>query len=101
MEEDNLYKEDIVYKTLVDNYVKASIDYEKDKLKNKEANMNKVGQSINALSKYTDQLIRNNFIELFKNINLTSDDIADLMIKGIINKQTFENILIFKGIIKK
>ena len=95
-ESDELYKKDIVYKTLVDNYVKASVKYSKN---NSKENSNKLSESLNALAKYKDKLHNEYVLNFVKFINLTNEDIRDLIVNGIINTDTLIKILKFKKII--
>ncbi len=100
---EKLYNEDLVYKTLVDNYSKASIEYNKNQLKaknNEKVDSSKVSEAINALAKYTDDLHRKSVLEFVKYINLTNEDIRDMMCEGILDSNVIKKILKFKGIIK-
>ena len=66
---EKLYNEDIVYKTLVDNYIQASIECDKKQLKTKkgeEVDSSKVSEAINALAKYKDELHRKCVLEFVK-----------------------------------
>ena len=100
---EKLYNEDIVYKTLVDNYIKASIEYDKKQLKakkNEEIDSSKVSEAINALAKYKDELHREYVLNFVKEINLTNEDIRDMICDGILNSKILKDILKFKGLIK-
>ena len=80
-----LYNTDIVYKTLVDNYVKSNDDNR--------------SQSINALATYTNELHREYILDLVKSLNITNEDIRDMLYNNLIDIKTLKNILKFKGII--
>lgn len=98
-----LYNEDIVYKTLVDNYIQASIDYDKKQSKakkNEKIDSSRVSESINALAKYKDVLHKKNVLAFVEYINLTNEDIRDMMCNGILDSKVIIAILKFKGIIK-
>lgn len=84
---DELYKNDIIYKKLVDDYSKARND--KD-----------ISEAINALAKYTDELHKKYVLELVKSLNITNEDIRDMICNGIIDYKIMNKILKFKGIIK-
>lgn len=99
---EKLYNDDIVYKTLVDNYIQASIEYDKKQLKakkNENVDSSKVSEAINALAKYKDELHRKNVLALVEYINLTNEDIRDMMCEGILDSKVIEKILKFKKII--
>ena len=101
---EKLYSEDIVYKTLVDNYIQASIECDKKQLKakkNEKVDSSKVSEAINALAKYKDELHRKSVLEFVEYINLTNEDIRDMMCEGILDSKIIEKILKFKGIIEK
>lgn len=101
---DELYDKDIVYKELVDNYIRASIEYDKNRLKvkNKQAvDTSEISNSINALSKYTEDLKRKNLLSIVQKINITNEDIRDMIYEGIISAKTLKEILEFKGVLNK
>ena len=83
---DELYKNDIIYKTLVDNYVKSNDDNR--------------SQSINALSSYTNELHKKYILDFVKSLNITNEDLRDMIYNNIIDAKTIEKILKFKGIIE-
>lgn len=100
---ERLYNDDIVYKTLVDNYIQASIAYDKKQLKakkNEKIDSSKVSEAINALAKYKDELHREYVLNFVKKINLTNEDIRDMICDGILNSKILKDILKFKGLIK-
>lgn len=80
-----LYNTDIVYKTLVDNYVKSNDDNR--------------SQSINALATYTNELHKEYILDLVKSLNITNEDIRDMLYNNLIDIKTLKNIFKFKGII--
>ena len=84
---DKLYESDIVYKTLVDNYCKYSID----------SNSEKMAESINALAKYKEKLHYENVLALFKELNLTNEDLRDMAVQGILDGEVLKKIFKFKG----
>ena len=88
--EDELYKKDITYKTLVDNYARASIKYVKrtDSETSKE-----LSDSLNALSNYKKQLIRNNLLFMMKELNFTSNDLVEMFEEGIISSETLSKMV--------
>lgn len=101
---EKLYNEDIVYKTLVDNYVQVSIEYDIKQLKakkNEKVDSSKVSEAINALAKYKDELHRKYVLEFVEYIDLTKEDIRDMICEGILDSNVIEKILKFKGIIEK
>ena len=91
-ESDELYKKDIVYKSLVDNYCKVSILKDKGKATNQE-----YVSTLNALAKYRQKLHNDNILAFFKELNLTNEDLRDLALEGVLNGETIKNILKFKG----
>lgn len=100
---EKLYNDDIVYKTLVDNYIQASIEYDEKQLKakkNEKIDSSKVSEAINALAKYKDKLHREFVLNFVKEINLTNEDIRDMICDGILDNKILKNILKFKGLIK-
>lgn len=99
---DKLYSSDIVYKTLVDNYIQASVECDKKQLKakkNEKIDTSKVSEAINALAKYKDELHRKYVLKFVEYINISNEDIRDMLCEGIIDYKTMEKILKFKGII--
>lgn len=82
---EKLYNTDIVYKTLVDNYVKSNDDNR--------------SQSINALATYTNELHKEYILNFVKSLNITNEDIRDMIYNHLIDAETIEKILKFKGII--
>ena len=97
------HNDDIVYKTLVDNYIQASIEYDKKQLKakkNEKVDSSKVSEAINALAKYKDELHRKYVLNCVKEINITDEDIRDMICDGILNGKILKDILKFKGLIK-
>ncbi len=100
---EKLYNDDIVYKTLVDDYIQASIEYDEKQLKakkNEKIDSSKVSEAINALAKYKDKLHREFVLKFVKEINLTNEDIRDMICDGILDNKILKNILKFKGLIK-
>lgn len=98
---EKLYNDDIVYKTLVDNYIQASMEYVKKSKKNEKADSSKISESINAISKYKDELHKKWILEFVEYINLTNEDIRDMIYQGILDSKVIKEILKFKGIIEK
>lgn len=99
---EKLYNDDIVYKTLVDNYIQTSIEYDKKQLKankNEKVDSSKVSEAINALAKYKDELHRKYVLEFVEYINISKEDFRDMLCEGIIDYKTMEKILKFKRII--
>lgn len=82
---EELYNSDIVYKTLVDNYVKSNDDNR--------------SQAINALASYTNELHKEYILQFVKSLNITNEDIRDMIYNKIIDIKTITKILKFKGII--
>lgn len=104
---DELINSDPIYKGLVDNYIKENKNHYKklSKAKNIEEK-NKLStfsqsytDSINALAIYTNKLHRDKIIKFIKSLKITEEDLADMCLEGIIERQTLKDILKFKGII--
>lgn len=101
---DELYEIDIVYKELVDNYTRASIKLDKARANRKdridESTIKKLSnnltKSLNALAKYKDNIRHNNLVELIKNINFTTEDIAIMFEKRILPVEILSNMIKFK-----
>lgn len=101
---DELYEIDIVYKELVDNYTRASIELDKARANRKdridnvkiEKLSNDLTKSLNALAKYKDNIRHNNLVEFIKNINFTTEDIAMMFEKRIISVETLSKMIKFK-----
>ena len=101
---DKLYNEDIIYKTLVDNYIQASIEYDKKQVKakkNENIDSSKVSEAINALARYKDGLHKKFVLGFVKELDITDEDIRDMICENIIDTKTLKNILKFKGIVKE
>lgn len=82
---EELYNSDIIYKTLVDNYVKSNDDNR--------------SQAINSLASYTNKLHKERILDLVKSLNITNEDIADIIYNNLIDTETLTKILKYKGII--
>ena len=87
---DELYESDITYKTLVDNYARASIKYAK-KMNNETSK--ELSDSLNALANYKRQLRHNNLSFLMKEINFTNDDLVEMFENRIISSQTLSEMI--------
>lgn len=93
-ERDLLYKTDITYKALVDNYCKTSFLHEKGKATDQE-----FSESLNALSRYREKLRSDSVLRFVKELNLTDEDIRDMLMQGILDSKIMIKILKFKGYI--
>ena len=97
-----LYEEDIIYKTLVDNYIKASIECDKKKSqakKNETIDTSKVSEAINALAKYKDEITNKNALAFVEYLNITNEDLRDMIRQGIIPTKIVLEMCKFKGIL--
>ena len=98
----DLYNDDIVYKTLVDNYIKASIEVDKKKSRTKEnefVDTSKVSEAINALAKYKDEITNKNALAFVEYLNITNEDLRDMIRQGIIPVEIVLKMCKFKGIL--
>lgn len=101
---DELYEIDIVYKELVDNYTRASIELDKARANRKdridnvkiEKLSNNLTKSLNALSKYKDNIRHNNLVQLIEQMNFTTEDIAIMFEKRIIPVEILAKMIGFK-----
>lgn len=85
-EHERLYKKDIIYKALVDDYIKASISNNKEE----------ISKSINALHFYKEKLIDDSTLRFVKELNITHEEFKCMLRQGIIGPETMINILKFK-----
>lgn len=86
-EKDELYKTDLVYRLLVDNYVKSGFTGSSD--------------SLNALATYTTKLQDNARLEFFKQLDFTYEDLANMFKERVISKKTILDMIEWKYKIKK
>ena len=95
-----LYEEDIVYKTLVDNYIKASIEVDVKRTRKKEIiDTSKVSEAINALAKYKEELNKKNALAFVEYLNITKEDLRDMIIEQIIPTEIVLKMCKFKKIL--
>lgn len=84
---DELYRKDIVYKSLVDNYINS--------------NDSNRAECINALATYTNRLQDNARYEFVKSLNITEEDLCEMFKKQVISNDMMLKIIKFKGFIKE
>lgn len=85
------YETDIVYKSLVDNYIKSSVLFEKNKIDNDEYVKN-----LNALASYENDIAHKQRLELMKYINFTVEDLTKMFEEGIFDEKTISKMLKIK-----
>lgn len=93
MNKAELYEKDITYKALVDNYCRASIKYAK---RMDSDTSKKLSESLNALSNYKKQIHHNNLLLMFKELNITNDDLVEMFENGIIQSGTLIKMIEYK-----
>lgn len=81
-EKDELYETDLVYRALVDNYVKSGFTDKSD--------------SLNALATYTTKLQDNSRLEFFKQLDFTYEDLANMFKERVISNQTVLDMIKWK-----
>lgn len=79
---DELYEKDIVYRVLVDNYIKSSNE--------------NLSKNLNALATYENALVDKNRLEIIKKINFTDEDIAEFFKQGIFDYKTVDKMIKIK-----
>ena len=101
---DELYETDIIYKELVDNYVRASIKLDKARITRKdridnltiEELSNNLTKSLNALARYRDYLRHKDLVKFIKIIDFTVEDLAVMFEKRIIPAKILSDMIKFK-----
>lgn len=88
---DYYYKKDIVYKSLVDNYIMSSIRYDSGK-----ASMEEYINAFNGLACYEEKMTDNARLEIVKSINFTNEDIAEMFKHGIFSTITLNKMFEIK-----
>ena len=77
-----LYEKDLVYRALVDNYVKSGMT----------GNSN----ALNALATYTNELQDKSRLEFFKQLDFTYEDLANMSKEKVISNQTILDMIKWK-----
>ena len=98
-----IYEKDLVYQSLVDNYIKASIEYDKKQMKarkNESIDCSEMVKHLNALYKYEEKIKDEQCLNFVKSLKITDDDISQMIRKGVLDYDIIKEILIFKGILK-
>ena len=94
-----LYEEDIIYKSLVDNYIKESIKYEKklaSSKKGESVDCSEYVKAANAIHTYTEELIDKKVLEIVKSVNITNEDLRDMIRQNIIPTSIVAKMFKFK-----
>lgn len=79
---DELYEKDLVYRALVDNYVKSGMSGNPD--------------ALNALATYTNELQDKSRLEFFKQLDFTYKDLANMSKEKVISNQTILDMIEWK-----
>ena len=94
-----LYEEDIIYKSLVDNHIKESIKYEKkltSSKKDESVDSSEYVKAANAIHTYTEELIDKKVLEIVKSVNITNEDLRDMIRQNIIPPSIVAKMFKFK-----
>lgn len=96
-----LYDKDVVYKSLVDNYINASKNYEKafnkaSKKDKENVDSTEYTKAANVLHIYENNKVKEGLQNLMSSLNITPIDLADMFYNHIIPTKVMVDMILYK-----